>query len=154
MGKAAFYICNEYTNTGMDIQFAFSRGNLRESVHKQSGEFQNYAKMMSVFSDVIENAVGIEAHSERYQNTESLVDSVYVFVSAFNTENGTGPVLMEVKSFRDGTQNTLYVAVSLHEIERSRIIGITYTDISDDAPIPLPASKYKIAEIFKNVNLL
>ena len=55
----------------------------------------------------IENAVGIEAHSERYANTESLVDSVYVFVSAFNTENGTVPVLMEVKFFRDGTQNTL-----------------------------------------------
>lgn len=147
-----FGIFHEYENADAGIRFSFSKGNLLESVHKQSGAFQNYARMMSVFSDVIENAVGIEIHSERYSNVASQLDSVYVFVSAFNTESGTVPVLMEVKSFRDSTKSTLHIAVSLHEIERSRIIGRTYTDIYDDVSRPLPASSYSIADLFRNVN--
>ncbi len=149
-----FGVFHQYANADMDVSFEFSKSNLRESVHKQSGAFQNYARMMSVFSDVIENAVGIEAHSERYKNATSQLDSVYVFVSAFNTESGTVPVLMEVKSFTDSTQSTLHIAVSLHEIERSRIVGRTYTDISAGVSRPIPASEYNIADIFQNVNPL
>ena len=77
-----FGVFKEYRNADIEIDFGFSKGNLRESVNKQGEKYQNFAKMLSAFDAVVEHAVGIEAHRERYQNPDSNVREVYVFWGA------------------------------------------------------------------------
>lgn len=149
-----FGVFKDYHNADMEIDFGFSKRNLQESISKQNGEYQNYAKMLSVFDGVVKNAVGIEMHrDERYQKPDSNIEATYVFLSAFQTETGILPVRLEVREFSDGkTKSGLHVAISLTEIERSRIMEATPTSKADE-PTSLPASyTFKIADILKNVN--
>ena len=148
-----FGVFKEYHNEDMDIEFEFSRRKLQESVNKQGGEYDNYARMLSVFDEVIEGAIGIETHRNRYATSGEQVAATYVFSSAFQTETGVVPVLLEVREFTDGTKSSMHVVVSLHEIERSRIVVYNSNTVSDAAPYTLPASAIKIADLFKNVNV-
>ena len=148
-----FGVFKDYHSVDLELGFAFSKRNLNESVHKQGGEYQNYARMMSVFDDVVDAAIGIEAHTNRYESKGEQVNATYVFASAFATDNGYVPVLLEVREFTDGTKSTLHVAVSLQEIERSRIVGHNNDSKITAEPYPLPASStIKVADLFGNVN--
>lgn len=148
-----FSVFKPYTNKDVRTVFEFSKGNLNESIHKQGRDYQNYAKMLTVIDDVIDNAVGIETHKDRYENPGSNINQVYVLASSFKNERGIVPVLLEIKEFTDGTQSTLHVAVSLSEIEKSRIVE-TNPDGQSIRPGSLPASSIiKIADLLRNVNL-
>lgn len=147
-----FDIFTDYRNADINLEFAFSKNKLNESVSKQTSSYQNYAKMMTVFRDVIESAVGIEAHIDRYEKADSNIERIYELVSAFKTENGIVPVLLSVKEFNDGTKNSLHVVVSLNEIEGSKIVEHNPAGHIAGEPYSLLASTYKIADIFKNVN--
>ncbi|MEA4947046.1 MAG: LPD38 domain-containing protein [Oscillospiraceae bacterium] len=149
-----FGVFGDYKNADMGIEFAFSKRKLNESVAKQNEMFQNYAKMMTIFRDVVESAIGIEAHPERYDQPESNVSQVYELVSAFRTDTGIVPVLLTVKEFNDGTKNSLHVIVSLNEINRSGVMEHTSAVTKADEPYSLyPASVYKLSDIFANVNI-
>ena len=147
-----FGVFRDYANRDMDITFGFSRGNLRESFYKQRGEYQNYARMLSVFDQVVENAVGIEAHKNRYQQKGIQIQNTYVFLSGFRTDTGIVPVLLEVREYSDSTKSSLYVAASLREIEGSRIIVYNNAGKTAGEPYTLPASTVRIAELSDNVN--
>lgn len=49
-----------YFNSDIELDFEYSRGSLKESMNKQHTTYGDFVKMISVFSDVIENAVGVE----------------------------------------------------------------------------------------------
>lgn len=147
-----FNVFRRYANQNIDVEFSFSKNNLNESVHKQKGGFENFAKMMTVFGDVVNNAIGIEAHNERYANPSSQLNQMYVLVSAFRTQEGVVPVLMEVKEFKDETGNVLYLTVSMHEINEADIVAYTRAPQDGTASYAPSASEYKLAEIFRNVN--
>ena len=108
--------------------------------------------MMSVFDDIVRSAIGIEAHRNRYEVKGEQVEATYVFSSAFRTEETVVPVLLEVREFKDDTKSTLRVAVTLHEIEKSRIVGHNTELISENSPYPLPAFNINIAKLFEDVN--
>ena len=148
-----FNVFKSYANKDLSIEFTFSRSNLNESVHKQKGRYDNYAKMMTVFDQVVENAVGIEAHRERYSNPGSQLNQMYVLVGAFKTQTGLVPVLMEVKEFKDETGNVLYLTVSMHEIKEADIVAHTRPPRRGERTSYAPsASEYRIADIFTSVN--
>lgn len=143
-----------YTAKDVDFTFAFTKSSLRESVNKQHGQFQNYAKMMTVFEDVINSAVGIETHKERYASPGSNLELIFVFISAFNNGVSVVPVLMEVKTYTDDTQATLYIAVSLQEIERSRISAYTQDTESVKSYTSPTSINISLAELAEKVNVL
>ena len=147
-----FRVFKDYKNMDLEIEFAFSRGNMRESVFKQGGEYQNYARLLTVFDDVVENAVGIEAHKNRYEYKGSQVKETYVFTGAFEAGADVVPVLLEVREFTDGTKSTLYITASLTAIKKNRIVAHNNADISASEPYALPALNIKIADLFANVN--
>jgi N12 class adenine-specific DNA methylase len=171
-----FGVFSGYTNNDINVQFNFSKRNLNESLHKQKAGYSNYAKMLTVFKDVVSNAVGIETHPERYNNPASQLNQMYVLISAFRTQTAAVPVLLEVKEFKDKTGNVLYLTVSMHEIKEtdivahaspanaknsyapsaswgSDIVAHTYTPQGGNASYAPSAPIYKIADIFKNVNI-
>ena len=67
-------------NEDIELEFAFSKGNFEESYGKQKHNFVSYAKMFSVFDDIVENAVGIEVHNrniENYKKDQTLNNVMY-----------------------------------------------------------------------------
>ena len=147
-----FGVFKTYSNKDIEVEFNFSRNNLNESIHKQRGRYGDYAKMLTVFDDVVRNAIGIEAHSERYANPGSQLEQMYVLTSAFKTEDGVVPVLMEVKELSDRTENALHLTISLNPIREADIVTYTHAPEKGTMSYAPSASEYRIADVFQNVN--
>lgn len=146
-----FDVFKDYTIKDFDLEFAYSKRNLQESINKQGREYNNYALMLTELENIIENAVGIETHNHRY-GEEDQIKQTYVFASAMQTGNRIIPILLEVREFWDGTKSTLRIAIAMSEIERSRIVEHIPPNMMSDQSYSLPASTIKISELFSNVN--
>lgn len=114
--------------------------------------------MLSCFGDVVDSAIGIEAHNRNeigYKPDPSL-NNMYVLVSAFRDGGLITPVKLEIKEFNDKA-NSLYVAIALESFpadkvteKKSRIVteGTTNNGVAQTIP-PLTI---KLADLFANVN--
>lgn len=140
-----------YTTQDVSFTFSFSRSGLNESLHKNHSGYQNYTKMMTVFEKVIDNSICLEIHGDRYDNPDSNLDAMLVFVSAFDNDNGVTPVLLEVKTYLDKTNSSLYVAVSLSEMTRSRILVDAHAALGDTSYTPRLLNT-SLAKLLASVN--
>ncbi len=109
--------------------------------------------MLSVFDNVVENAVPIETHYDKYKGTSRENKNIaqdYVLFSAFKDGEYIIPIEFNIKEFKSGNQNQLYVSVNLKKIEA----GVLELLSDDNHPggNSRPTSKYSLAEIIKNVN--
>lgn len=152
-----FGIYKEYYNPDIDISFSFSGGRLHESVRKQSGNYDTLAELMTIFDSVIENAVALEVHTERYGNPDSNVDSIYTLVGAFENDSGIIPVRLTVKTFTDGNNPTLHVVVAQSPIaenikKENRSHGIDASPNESGNTYARPVPYISIADLFENVN--
>ena len=127
-----FQIFRGFENPGMEIEFEFSKDGARESANKQihrggSTGLQQLHKLFSCFEKVIQGAVPVEIHSDRYKGTyreDRLLKQTYVLLGAYRDGNpDTGeldmvPVLFQIKEFSKGNQpNKLYVTVTAKKTE-------------------------------------
>ena len=116
-----FGVFKAYSNKDVELSFTFSKGNMVESENKQRGNYDLFAKMFSCFDDVIDSAIGIEVHnrnSDGYKPDMTL-KNVYVLMSAFEDGDNIVPVKLEIKELAD-KNNTLYVAIALESIKKTR----------------------------------
>lgn len=147
-----FGIFKEYDNEDIGVKFEFGSNNLRESVQNQKGNYELFAQMLSCFSEVISNAVGIDVHNrndEGYKPDKTL-KRVYVLCSAFENDTEIVPVKLSVKEFTD-KNNRLYLAVALEGIKKDRVRSMGVQDnLTHIRTSPVTIS---IAELFKNVNI-
>ncbi|MBQ8249060.1 MAG: hypothetical protein IJY93_04160 [Clostridia bacterium] len=158
----------DYTNENIELEFGFdySKRSLAESVHKQneranryknegkSVNFYDFAKMMYVFRDVVENAQPIEAHTDKYIGTKREsqdLKQVYVLMSAFRDGTQIIPVEFSIKEFNKG-KNKLYVSVTLKKIEADLMEIIS--DPNNPTNISKSTSTYSLSQIIENVNPL
>lgn len=115
-----FGVLKRYKNLNAQIEFDFTKSGSDESIHKQSDRNRNmgdFARMLSQMDSIVENAVPIETHTDKYAGTrrsDPLLDKIYVFLSAYAKGNNLIPVQLEVKTFKD-QGNRLYMAVTLNE---------------------------------------
>lgn len=148
-----FGVFGHYNNSDMDVEFEFGKNNLDESLHKQKGNYDVYAQMLSCFSDVITNAVGIEIHNRNNDGykVDRTLKNVYVLCSAFETDTDIIPVKLEIKEFYD-KPNRLYVAVALEGIKKDRVesMGVP-TNRSHVHTSPVNIS---ISDLFAKINPL
>lgn len=164
----------KYFNSDVELEFAFSKGNMGESVSKQKQNYLKLAKMLTCLDAVIENAVGIEVHNrndEGYKVDDSL-KNMYVLASAFTDGTEIVPVKLEVKEFND-KENTLHVAIALESIKADEIVKqevangvarqyspssaekdgiVKQEDANGVARQYSPPSNISIAEYFKKIN--
>lgn len=144
-----------YTNNNIELEFNYSKGSLRESVHKQNErnpDFQDFAKMLTVFDSVIENAVPIESHTDKYKGTKKENPNLkqsYVLLSAFKSGEDIVPVELNIKEFKEGTKNKLYMSVTLKKIRADILAALPNNSSENATPSTLNIS---IAELIKNVN--
>ena len=144
-----------YKNQDMELEFDYSKGSLDESIQKQKRNYGDFAKMLSVFNEVVDNAIGIEVHNDRYKGTEREdVHNInnYVLVSAFSDNEGIIPVRMLVKEF-DNKSNTLRMVVSLNKIEDRLHAQTPDIKNAEQKYAPL-SSNVSLSELIKNVNSL
>ena len=110
----------EYFSKDIDLSFEYSGNNFEESYSKQKRNYIEFAKMFSVFDDVIESAVGIEIHNRTDYKPDPTLNNVFVLMSAYRDGDFIVPVKLEVKQFKD-KQNTLYVTISLEKIKMAEL---------------------------------
>ena len=148
-----------YFNKNISLDFSYSRGSLKESVNKQgnvSTDFYDFAKMLFVFNDVVNNAVPIEAHTDKYAGTERANQNLkydYVLLSAFSDGDYTIPVEMHIKEFSNKDPNKLYVSVTLGKIKTEDGI-LAHPSERKNAPanVTPPSSKINVAQLISKVN--
>ena len=146
-----FGVFKGYSNEDINISFEFSKNNFRESYHKQKENYENFAKMFSVFDGVINNAVGIEIHKREDYKPDVTLNNVYVLISVFEDGDYFVPVKLEVKEFKD-KQNTLYVAISLQKIKKTEVSkqGNTENGVTQNSR----SATINVADLMRNVNPL
>ncbi len=119
-----FGILNRNLKTpDIDVEFQFSKNKgLKESLSKQlnyGGSYGDFAKALVNLEQILDNAVLIEKHGDKYAGTvraDENLESVSVLVGAFRDGDSIIPVQMEIKktSNRGGQ---LYVTVAMTKIE-------------------------------------
>lgn len=148
-----FGVYKEYSNKTIALSFEYSRGSIDESLHKQKHRFDRFAKMLTCFDAVIENAIGIEAHNRNKQGykPDTTLKDVYVLASAFEDGDEIVPVKLEVKEFTD-KQNTLYISIALDSIKKDEFVRQEVA--KGVAQQYRPSSNISIADLLRNVNPL
>lgn len=144
-----FGVFKNYDNSDIKISFQFSTNNFRESYHKQKVNYEQFAKMFSVFDSIVKNAIGIEVHNRENYKPDMTLNNVYVLISAFEDGDFFVPIKLEVKEFND-KQNTLYVAISLEAIKKTEVSkqGTTENSVAQNSR----SATISIRDLFSKIN--
>lgn len=157
-----FNVYKNYTNENIELDFDYSKSGLKESIDKQGNITTNYtdfAKMLTVFDDVIRNAVPIEVHTDKYVGTKRENPDLkydYVLLSAFTDDNYIVPVELHIKEYKESYRinNKLYVSITLGKIknEDNIITGSLLKNNNEVAnSVPL-SSEVSIPQLVSKVN--
>ena len=157
-----FNVYKNYTNENIELDFDYSKSGLKESIDKRGNITTNYtdfAKMLTVFDDVIRNAVPIEVHTDKYVGTKRENPDLkydYVLLSAFTDDNYIVPVELHIKEYKESYRinNKLYVSITLGKIkiEDNIITGSLLKNNNEVAnSVPL-SSEVSIPQLVSNVN--
>lgn len=140
----------------VDVQFQFSKGKgLKESLNKQlnyGGSYGDFAKALVNLEQILDNAVLIERHGDKYAGTvraDNQLESVSVLVGACRDGDSIIPVQMEIKktSNRGGQ---LYVTVAMTKIEAD-VMGSRPGNSRGQYSL-ISASDCSIADLFAEIN--
>lgn len=118
-------LLTKYNNIYLNFNFNYSKKRLKESIYKalkRDAKLETQKKMLTVFKDVISNAIPIETHKDKYAGTtreDITLDRIYVLLSAFRDDNYIYPVELIIKKFID-KNNTIYLAIAMEEIKKTQ----------------------------------
>lgn len=164
----------------VEIDFTFSKNKgLRESMSKQlryGGTYADFAKALVNLDGILENAVLIEQHKDKYAGTtraNNQLKSVSVLVGVFRDGDSLIPTQIEIKD-TSNAGGILYMTVTMTKIEAGVMAGASAQRRTLPYVVPaseietgvlgsgaqknwrgrslIPISSYNLAEIFANVN--
>ena len=150
-------VFKNYQNDNVDLEFSYTKGGFDESIHKQSlrgGRYDDFAKMFSVFDELVQNAVPVEFHGDKYAGTkraDSRLKQVAVLVSAFQDGDRIVPVQFEIKEKNKYT-NKLYVSVTLQDIKTEPGVEGGAGQLLDPVTPPTRVLNYSISQLLEGVN--
>lgn len=147
-----FGIFTDYDIGDIGVEITLSKGNIKESVSKDASPIQ-LARLIPVLKDAVENAIGIESHSNRYfyDNTTVLFENM---LGGYVDGKYFVPIRFGLKHSEAG-KATLYVIVSQQKIEREKIKAeIVKTSRSQNVKANISPSAYagSIPQIIPFVN--
>ena len=150
-------VFKNYQNDNVNLEFSYTKGGFDESIHKQKdrgGRYDDFAKMFSVFDELVQNAVPVEFHGDKYAGTKRAdadLNRVAVLVSAFQDGERVVPVQFEIKE-SDGRPNKLYVSVTLRDIKTEPRVEGGGSNLSDSTAPPIRSSNYGISQLPEESN--
>ena len=109
----------DLANKDILLEFQYSKGALRESIHNQKNSYNDLAKLLTVLPEVSANAIAIECHDDRYKGTirESHdLKMSYNLIGVFKENNHLIPVKLMVKEVY-GQKNKLYITITAQKIK-------------------------------------
>lgn len=152
-----FGVGKRYANQAAEIEFEFSGRGYDKSVYEQNARTSDYAafgKMLACFDQIIENAVPLEIHKDKYAGTkraDPLLEKTYVLVSAY-VDDDIVPVQLEVKEYRE-QDNQLYVAITLNKIKAEVFTTAQrFQRNTGVLSVAVPSFDISLREMFENIN--
>ena len=143
------------TSPDVDIEFTFSKNKgLLESTQKQlryGGSYQDFAKALIHIDQILQDAVLVEKHTDKYKGTareDGSLQNVSVLFGAFRDGRFVIPVQFEIKK-SSNYGGRLYMTVAMTKI-RADVLGRAIKD-SSTHPSLVSAHGYMIADIFKEI---
>ena len=145
----------DLSNSKISFPFRFSNTNVGVSTQHQAdygGSYQDFAKVLTCLSDLVDRAVLIETHNEKKPGALANPDlkQTYVLLGAVRDGDMIIPVQMEVKEFykNDGG---LYMTVALTKINGSEVISDPTPGEAGAADRLFSDPKYSIRKIIESV---
>ena len=133
-----------YKNDNYETEISVSKGTLKESASKVLNNPLSIAKLLPKLEMAIKNAIGIEAHDNRYFFDDNTVLFTNLLGGYIDGDYFV-PVRFGLKTSAYG-QNSLYVVIDQSKIKKDRVIKqLAVANYSR-------LSTISIAEILKNVN--
>ena len=133
-----------YKNDNYETEISVSKGTLKESASKVLNNPLSIAKLLPKLEMAIKNAIGIEAHDNRYFFDDNTVLFTNLLGGYIDGDYFV-PVRFGLKTSTYG-QNSLYVVIDQSKIKKDRVIKqLAVANYSR-------LSVISIAEILKNVN--
>ena len=157
--KSLSILNKEISTPALNFSFTFSKNNgLMESIEKQiryGGDYESLAKAFINMDHILDSAVLIEVHSDKYKGTvreNEHLENVYVLLSAYKDGSRIVPVQLEIKKQNIKNANILYINVALTKIETDVLESKSNDKIMPNVNSLISVSKYSISNIFANVN--
>ncbi|MCD8180979.1 MAG: hypothetical protein LUF26_05810, partial [Firmicutes bacterium] len=158
-----FGVFKGYSNENVELDFNYSHNSLNESVHKQgniSNDYSDFAKMLYVFDDVVNNAVPIAVNTDKYTGTIKENQNLkydYVLLSAFEDGNNIVPVEFHIKEFNDNSvdNNKLHVSITLGKIKSENTVLVHPPVVSNETQTNYTrafSDEISIPDLLKEVN--
>lgn len=151
--KARFNVGDsKLSNRDVELEFSFSNSALNESVHKQKNSLVEYAEMLTVFDDIVENAIAVDCFEDRYRGAsreDPELSRVFVLIGAFKNQGGIVPVKILAKEFKR-KDNTIRLAITAQKIKSDIMVqtyGTTHTFYT-----PSDFDNISLAELIKGIN--
>lgn len=143
-------------NSKISFPFRFSNTNVGVSTQHQAeygGSYQDFAKVLTCISDLVDRAVLIETHNEKKPGALANPDlkQTYVLLGAVRDGDMIIPVQMEVKEFYKNDAG-LYMTVTLSKINGSEVISDPTPGGAGAADRLFSDPTYSIRKIIENVN--
>ncbi len=142
-----------YDNKDIELEFGFSNRSLHKSINAQKKNYVDFARMLTVFPEVVQNAVGIEVHSDVYKDTSrenADLKQTYELISAYRDDDYIVPVKLTVKEFKTQRPHKLYATICGEKIETPYRVQ---PPVLDESGSQYPGvSETSIAYILSNVN--
>ena len=111
----------DLANKDIELEFQYSKGALRESIHNQKNSYEDLGKLLTVLPAVSSNAIALGCHNDRYKGTvrEDLkLKQSYVLIGAFSDTANIVPVKLIIKEFKEGNEkNKLHVIITGQKIK-------------------------------------
>lgn len=151
-----FGVFTDYDIKDVDVKITLSKTNLKESISKDVSPIQ-LAKLLPVLRDTVENAVGVESHSNRYYYD---TDTVYFdnLLGGYVDGSSFIPVRFGLKHSKMGT-TVLYVVVDQNKVNLENLVEIkndrdrkdATPDLTGDSNL-LSSVTYSVSQIIQFVN--
>lgn len=152
----------KYYNNNVELEFNFSESSLSKSINVQSKnkKFETMAKMFSVFDEIVNNAILVERHNDKYIGTireDKQLKEMCVLLGGFIEGDKITPVKLEIKEFDERAiqENKLYVVVTLEDVITNK--KEAFSEIPNDeinhTSIISPASTINISDLVAKINV-
>lgn len=142
-----FNVFSNYDIKDVDVQITLSKGNLRESITKDANPVQ-LAKLLPILKETVENAVGVESHTNRYFY-DNTTESFDILLGGYIDGDDFVPVRFGLKHIKGG-ETVLYVVIDQKKIKAEVLKTTTQQD--DGSAVSRPAFVYNIPQIVSLVN--
>lgn len=146
--KKNFDIPKEITNDDYQMVVTTASGVFSESVSKEITDVKQLVKLMPIISRVVESAVGIESHSNRYYYDNNTV-LFHNMIGGYVDGDSFVPIRFGVKQSVDGN-NYLYVVIDNEAIKKAEVMRRhTYDNHRPDTDY---SATFNVSDILSKVN--